>query len=119
MFDLVCEHTKNIGFTNVIDLIFNIFAIKIGTTKNMSIIHCCTSLQCQLKKRFLNDHSSKRNHNKHDWLNYLFNFHSVLSHHFITSIVALVLQMLGTKAMIQKLIWMISYKIPISWREYC
>jgi hypothetical protein len=62
MFGLMFEHTKCIVLTNIIDLMFNIFSIRILTIRNMSTIYRSTPLLCQLERRLPNDHSSVRKH---------------------------------------------------------
>jgi hypothetical protein len=114
----MCEDIECISFTDIIDLMFNIFSITIYSMSDLSIIYHCTPLQCQLERRLLNELNPKINHTNHGWINHLFNSHYVSSHQLIKSTITLVLQMMGMKAMIHKLVWMITYGIPMHWREF-
>ena len=84
---------------NVLMKVDSYLIIWILRMSDLSTIFPCTPLRCQNKREELNENNLERNHIKNGWNNHLFNSHYILSHKFKSSLIPLVLHMLGMDAM--------------------
>ena len=111
------DQTIYIVLINIIDVMFNIFEIRILLMSELSTIFRCTPIQCKIERQMEKEHDLERKHTKNGLINQLFNVHYVHDHQLGLHLIIVFLQMLAMEVMKQTLVWISYYNKRVPWMQ--